>query len=192
MFLAHSIRLRDPWLCEPTAEGGLRWTRAFHRPTGLEPDDDLWLVVSGLPAEAEVRVNGHAFATDGGRESFATGEPFGSDAVQSQGPADFFRTDIVRGASGSDRRYAAGAEDGPARSTVGQAGAEVTPASAFALPPSAAKLPARYNLTSVLADRNVIEITLPRGAFRDATGSSPLATPPVFPYDARLAIMART
>jgi hypothetical protein len=63
MFLAHSIRLRDPWQCEPTGEGGLRWTRIFHRPTGLEPDDDLWLVIIGLPPDdAKVVVNGHEFA----------------------------------------------------------------------------------------------------------------------------------
>ena len=60
MFLAHSFRLRDPWQCEAT-EGGVRWSRIFHRPTGLEPDDELWLVISGLPAEAVVAVNGHSF-----------------------------------------------------------------------------------------------------------------------------------
>ena len=64
MFLAHSFRLRDPWHCEPAPEGGLRWSRVFHRPTGLEPDDELWLVVSGLPAGAQLTVNGHAFPAD--------------------------------------------------------------------------------------------------------------------------------
>lgn len=62
MFLAHSIRLRDPWQCEPTEQGGVRWTRRFHRPTGLEPDDQLLLVLSGLPADAVVTVNGQSFA----------------------------------------------------------------------------------------------------------------------------------
>src|SRR5690349_16740182 len=62
MFLAHSFRLRDPWRCEPVEQGGVRWSRVFHRPTGLEPDDELWLVVSGLPEGAQLTVNGHAFA----------------------------------------------------------------------------------------------------------------------------------
>ncbi len=57
MFLAHSFRLRDPWQCERTAEGATRWSRVFHRPTGLEPDDALWLVCSGLPAGALVSIN---------------------------------------------------------------------------------------------------------------------------------------
>ena len=64
MFLAHSFRLRDPWRCEPVEQGGVRWSRLFHRPTGLERDDELWLVVSGLPAGAQLTVNGHAFAAD--------------------------------------------------------------------------------------------------------------------------------
>ena len=60
MFLAHSIRLRRPWQCEPTATGGLRWTRSFHRPTGLEDDDLLWLVVSNLPGQTAPIVAEHA------------------------------------------------------------------------------------------------------------------------------------
>jgi hypothetical protein len=67
MFLAHSIRLRDPWQCEAVDGGGVRWSRRFHRPTGLEPDDQLLLVLSGLPAGAMVRVNGHGF--DGERSA---------------------------------------------------------------------------------------------------------------------------
>ena len=61
MFLAHSIRLRDPWQCEATEQGGVRWSRRFHRPTGMEADDQLVLVLSGLPAGVGVRVNGHGF-----------------------------------------------------------------------------------------------------------------------------------
>ncbi len=57
MFLAHSFRLRDPWQCEAIA-GGVRWSRVFHRPTGLEDDDALWLVCSGLPSAAAVTLNG--------------------------------------------------------------------------------------------------------------------------------------
>jgi hypothetical protein len=62
MFLAHSIRLRDPWQRAATEEGGTRWSRRFHRPTSLEPDDQLLLVLSGLPPDAIVRVNGHDFS----------------------------------------------------------------------------------------------------------------------------------
>jgi hypothetical protein len=58
MFLAHSFRLRDPWQCECGAEGSIRWSRVFHRPTGLEDDDALWLVCSLLPAGAVVSING--------------------------------------------------------------------------------------------------------------------------------------
>ena len=61
MFLAHSFRLRDPWHCAATEQGGVRWSRRFHRPTGMEADDQLVLVLSGLPAGAMVRVNGHEF-----------------------------------------------------------------------------------------------------------------------------------
>ncbi len=62
MFLAHSFRLRDPWQCEPASDVGVRWSRGFHRPTGLEADDDLWLVISGLPADATVTLNGQRLA----------------------------------------------------------------------------------------------------------------------------------
>lgn len=57
MFLAHSFRLRDPWQCECGDNGTVRWSRVFHKPTGLEPDDALWLVCSGLPVDAAVAVN---------------------------------------------------------------------------------------------------------------------------------------
>jgi hypothetical protein len=60
MFLAHSFRLRDPWQCECGENAAMRWSRVFHKPTGLEPDDALWLVCSGLPAEAAVSLNGVA------------------------------------------------------------------------------------------------------------------------------------
>jgi hypothetical protein len=59
MFLAHSIRLRDPWQCEELEDGACRWSRVFHRPSGLEPDDQLVLVISGLPPNAQLTVNGH-------------------------------------------------------------------------------------------------------------------------------------
>jgi hypothetical protein len=61
MFLAHSIRLRDPWQRAILPGGAVRWSRVFHRPTGLEQGDSLVLVISGLPAEAVVTVNGVTF-----------------------------------------------------------------------------------------------------------------------------------
>lgn len=69
MFLAHSFRLRDPWQCECGPEGALRWSRVFHRPTGLEEDDALWLVCSLLPPDAVVSINGQQLS------SCATGVP---------------------------------------------------------------------------------------------------------------------
>jgi hypothetical protein len=65
MFLAHSFRLRDPWQREELGDGGVRWSRGFHRPTGLEPDDELWLVCSGLPAGASVAMNTAALTQPG-------------------------------------------------------------------------------------------------------------------------------
>jgi hypothetical protein len=62
MFLAHSFRLRDPWKCEQLKDSAVRWTRIFHRPTGMEPDDQLFLVISGLPPDAQVTINGKPFA----------------------------------------------------------------------------------------------------------------------------------
>lgn len=44
------------------ADGGVRWSRVFHRPTGLEPDDELWLVCSGLPPGVSVAMNGSPLA----------------------------------------------------------------------------------------------------------------------------------
>ena len=80
MFLAHSIRLRDPWQCAALADGGVRWSRRFHRPTGLEADDQLLLVLSGLPAGALVRVNGHGIEKERSADS-------GQGSADSDAPA---------------------------------------------------------------------------------------------------------
>jgi hypothetical protein len=69
IFLAHSFRLRDPWQCDCLTTGATRWSRVFHRPTGLEPDDALWLVCSGLPAETSVTLNGTLLARNAGDAS---------------------------------------------------------------------------------------------------------------------------
>ncbi|BBO34037.1 hypothetical protein [Lacipirellula parvula] len=130
MFLAHSIRLRDPWQCAATEQGGVCWSRRFHRPTGLEADDQLLLVVSGLPAGAAVRVNGCTFS---GQQSAISDQP----------------------------------------EKVGD-GQLVAP---------------QFDLTSILADANEIEIEIPHDPLRRLVeprlGNS-------FPYDARLAVMGNS
>jgi hypothetical protein len=42
----HTIHLRDPWQRQPAESGGTRWTRAFHRPTGISERENVWLVIS--------------------------------------------------------------------------------------------------------------------------------------------------
>ncbi|MEO2049197.1 MAG: hypothetical protein ABGX16_21775 [Pirellulales bacterium] len=42
----HTIRLRDPWQHQPAKSGGTRWTRTFHRPTGISKQEKVWLVIS--------------------------------------------------------------------------------------------------------------------------------------------------
>lgn len=42
----HRIRLRHPWSCESQAEGVL-WRRRFNRPTGLGPNDRVFVVLEG-------------------------------------------------------------------------------------------------------------------------------------------------
>jgi hypothetical protein len=56
----HTIRLRGPWEHQ-TLEGGLvRYTRRFHRPTGLEGGERVWLIVDGRAAD--VSLNGQPLA----------------------------------------------------------------------------------------------------------------------------------
>jgi hypothetical protein len=64
-FPPHVIRLREPWTirCDATeAQGGaegrrLTLRRSFNRPTGLHPDDHIWLTVEGLARISQVRFN---------------------------------------------------------------------------------------------------------------------------------------
>ena len=147
MFLAHSIRLRDPWKCAATEQGGVCWSRRFHRPTGLEADDQLLLVVSGLPDDAVVRVNGQLFNpekghAEGGLDPFATGNV---------GDMEHFPV-------------AKGSRPLPA-------------------------LPATFDLTSILADANVIEIDVPHDPLRRLVEPR---LPASFPYDVRLAIIGHS
>ncbi|QEG32809.1 hypothetical protein [Bythopirellula goksoeyrii] len=55
----HSIRLREPWQCEP-CESGVRWSRSFNWPAGLTPREKVWIVVDPLPADARVTLNGQS------------------------------------------------------------------------------------------------------------------------------------
>jgi hypothetical protein len=158
MFLAHSIRLRDPWQCERTNDGAMRYSRTFHKPTGLEHDDDLWLVLSGLPAEAQVTVNGHTF-------SLPTPSPLwgGQGRGTMQGQASIHPSLTLPIEEREPERV-----DGVSQKT-----------------PDPLKLPARYNLTLILTETNRIEILIPPASSLHPPASS-------FPFDARLAIMARS
>jgi hypothetical protein len=53
----HSIRLREPWQCEPR-EGGVCWSRTFNWPAGLTPREKVWIVIENLPTTAHVSLNG--------------------------------------------------------------------------------------------------------------------------------------
>jgi len=59
--MAHSIRLREPWQCEPLGgegRGGVKYSRRFHRPTGLEATSRVWLIIEEATADAVVALNG--------------------------------------------------------------------------------------------------------------------------------------
>lgn len=59
----HSIRLREPWQCEPR-EGSARWIRTFNWPAGLTRREKVWVVVDPLPAGARILLNGQQLAAD--------------------------------------------------------------------------------------------------------------------------------
>jgi hypothetical protein len=52
----HRIRLRRPWQQEAAPEG-IRFVRAFNRPSGLGPESHVLLAVQGLPRSAVVSLN---------------------------------------------------------------------------------------------------------------------------------------
>ncbi|MGE3316584.1 MAG: hypothetical protein AB7O26_15820, partial [Planctomycetaceae bacterium] len=86
----HRIHLKGPWECrwlgaqhalsDPAAEvlrvkmpaewksifgeqaGIAQFTRRFHKPTGLEPRDSVWLLFDGIGGGATVRINGEVLA----------------------------------------------------------------------------------------------------------------------------------
>jgi hypothetical protein len=59
----HSIRLREPWQCEPR-EGGVCWIRTFNWPAGLTRREKVWVVIEPLPMDARVSLNGQELASN--------------------------------------------------------------------------------------------------------------------------------
>ena len=55
--MPHLIRLREPWEREPLDEGAVRFTRRFHRPTGLDESSRVWLVIDTAGSSAAVTLN---------------------------------------------------------------------------------------------------------------------------------------
>ena len=53
---SHTIRLRGPWGSQPLASC-VRFTRVFHRPTGLGPQSKVWLVIDDVERPAIVALN---------------------------------------------------------------------------------------------------------------------------------------
>ena len=69
----HIIRLRDPWQWAPAAgTENISASRWFNRPTGLEPNTRVVLVVTSLEELSGVRLNDQALV--GQSESGADGE----------------------------------------------------------------------------------------------------------------------
>ena len=52
----HRIRLRQPWQTE-RASDSIRFTRGFNRPTGLDPQESLWLVIESTAASGTASLN---------------------------------------------------------------------------------------------------------------------------------------
>lgn len=77
----HSIRLRDPWDVEPAAGGLRRHRRYFNKPTGLEPDDQVWVVIQGTVGLVELTLNGASPAYVRGRGPSGHGEPSAFDVT---------------------------------------------------------------------------------------------------------------
>jgi hypothetical protein len=57
--MPHIIRLREPWQRQRLHDDSLRFTRRFHRPTGLDEGSRVWLVIEDVEGEAEVALNEH-------------------------------------------------------------------------------------------------------------------------------------
>ncbi len=55
----HQIRLRGPWECQHTAEGGRRFRRRFGYPGRIDAHERVWLTFAGVVGRAVVRLNDH-------------------------------------------------------------------------------------------------------------------------------------
>jgi hypothetical protein len=54
--LPHQIRLEGPWQQESLADGLIRYSRLFHRPTGLGPGHRVWLTIRGANEISRVKL----------------------------------------------------------------------------------------------------------------------------------------
>ncbi len=52
----HTIRLEGPWQRESLPGGLARYSRSFHRPTGLGPGHRVWLTIRGANEIAKVKL----------------------------------------------------------------------------------------------------------------------------------------
>jgi hypothetical protein len=59
----HSIRLREPWQCEPR-DPGVCWIRSFNWPAGPPQRAKVRIVIEPLPADTFVSLNGQELAGD--------------------------------------------------------------------------------------------------------------------------------
>ena len=53
----YTIRLREPWEQQQSAEGCIH-RRTFHAPTGITPEDTLWIVIQSQEFPARLSCNG--------------------------------------------------------------------------------------------------------------------------------------
>jgi hypothetical protein len=71
MNTVHRIHLQQPWQFQATAQRA-RWSRRFHWPGKLGPDERVWLVCSGFAGGSlGVLLNGQSLGTLPGGEAAA-------------------------------------------------------------------------------------------------------------------------
>lgn len=87
--LPHIIRLREPWERQPLGDGTVRYTRRFHRPTGLDARSRVWLVVEGVEGDAEVALNERVLAR-------AISDQAAKEVVGTAHPTRFEITELLR------------------------------------------------------------------------------------------------
>ena len=88
--MPHVIRLREPWERQRLADGSLRLTRRFHRPTGLDEKSRVWLVVEKLQGPAEIALNDRVLGP------LAASETPGHDGRSTAHHARFEITELLR------------------------------------------------------------------------------------------------